>query len=162
MKQTLFVNVPLIIPGFLSGVIWAFAQIGWFVASDNLSMVVSFPIITTIPAILANIYGEPGSLLSDVCRTAVCSTGVFLVARGEDGRLNRRVSVCRHHHLQGDRDRQRQPGQARQRHLLLGSGSHPHHALQAVLSGARGERSREEGTGAVRNFARLSKKALQF
>eukprot|EP01051_Picozoa_sp_SAG22_P000393 SAG22_NODE_10_length_35702_cov_72.266992_14_plen_106_part_00 len=45
------------VPGFVSGVIWAFAQIGWFVASDNLSMVVSFPIITTIPAILANFYG---------------------------------------------------------------------------------------------------------
>lgn len=36
----------------MSGGIWACAQIGWFVASDNLSMVVSFPIITTLPAII--------------------------------------------------------------------------------------------------------------
>jgi hypothetical protein len=38
-----YVNVDLIVPGFVSGFIWACAQIGWFVASDNLSMVVSCP-----------------------------------------------------------------------------------------------------------------------
>eukprot|EP01052_Picozoa_sp_SAG31_P008430 SAG31_NODE_426_length_15814_cov_25.737066_2_plen_89_part_00 len=50
-------HLNLAFQGFLSGVIWAIAQIGWFVASDNLSMVVSFPIICTVPAILANFYG---------------------------------------------------------------------------------------------------------
>jgi hypothetical protein len=43
---------PVVVPAFVSGAIWACAQIGWFVASDNLSMVVSFPIITTLPAII--------------------------------------------------------------------------------------------------------------
>lgn len=53
----IFINAPLVVPAFLSGAIWACAQIGWFVASDNLSMVVSFPIITTIPAIIGNLWG---------------------------------------------------------------------------------------------------------
>lgn len=52
-----FVNVPLILPGMLSGVIWAIAQIGWFIANDNLSMTIAFPIVCATPAIIGNMWG---------------------------------------------------------------------------------------------------------
>jgi glucose uptake protein GlcU len=38
----------VILPGLVSGVMWAIADIGWFVANDALSPVVSFPIITSV------------------------------------------------------------------------------------------------------------------
>ena len=43
--------------GIVSGIIWAFAQIGWFVANRNLPFVVTFPIINVLPAIVANSWG---------------------------------------------------------------------------------------------------------
>lgn len=52
-----YVNVPLILPGMLSGVIWAIAQIGWFIANDNLSMTIAFPIVCATPAIIGNLWG---------------------------------------------------------------------------------------------------------
>lgn len=55
----------VVVPAFVSGGIWACAQIGWFVASDNLSMVVSFPIITTLPAIIGTAnHNAPSSVAS--------------------------------------------------------------------------------------------------
>jgi glucose uptake protein GlcU len=37
-----------VLPGILSGVMWAIAQAGWFIANQTLSEPVSFPIITTV------------------------------------------------------------------------------------------------------------------
>ncbi len=37
----------IVIPGIISGVLWAIAQTCFFVANQELSMVVSFPIIST-------------------------------------------------------------------------------------------------------------------
>ena len=45
------------LPGFLSGIIWAFAQISWFLANKNLSFTVAFPIITSGPSIVASLWG---------------------------------------------------------------------------------------------------------
>ena len=42
----------LIVPGFVSGVGWAIGQISWFIANDNLGLVVSFPIICLGPSIV--------------------------------------------------------------------------------------------------------------
>lgn len=53
----MFINAPLIIPAFGCGVIWAIAQIGWFIANDNLSMSIAFPIVCAIPAIIGNAWG---------------------------------------------------------------------------------------------------------
>eukprot|EP01062_Namystynia_karyoxenos_P073087 TRINITY_DN69932_c0_g1_i2.p1 TRINITY_DN69932_c0_g1~~TRINITY_DN69932_c0_g1_i2.p1 ORF type:complete len:521 (+),score=144.37 TRINITY_DN69932_c0_g1_i2:65-1564(+) len=53
----MYVNVPLIIPSFLCGIIWAIAQIGWFIANDNLSMTVAFPVVCATPAIIGNLWG---------------------------------------------------------------------------------------------------------
>ena len=38
----------VILPGFMSGVMWAIADIGWFIANDTLSQPISFPIITSV------------------------------------------------------------------------------------------------------------------
>ncbi|KAH3762616.1 transmembrane protein 144 L-like [Pelomyxa schiedti] len=55
-------NVPVvfpsaILPGFVSGCIWAVAQIAMFVANSNLSMVITFPICATGPGIVAALWG---------------------------------------------------------------------------------------------------------
>ncbi|XP_027622369.1 transmembrane protein 144 [Tupaia chinensis] len=46
-----------VLPGFLSGVLWAVATCCWFVANHSLSAVVSFPIITTGPGFVAAMWG---------------------------------------------------------------------------------------------------------
>jgi len=45
------------LPGLASGAIWAVAQVAWFIANDNLSFPVSFPIITSGPAVVASLWG---------------------------------------------------------------------------------------------------------
>lgn len=52
-----WVNKPLIGPGFVCGMVWAIAQIGWFYANDNLPQAVSFPVVATAPGILATLLG---------------------------------------------------------------------------------------------------------
>jgi len=46
-----------ILPGFVCGFLWAVAQISWFFANNALSLVVSFPIISTGPGIVASLWG---------------------------------------------------------------------------------------------------------
>ncbi|XP_030643576.1 transmembrane protein 144-like [Chanos chanos] len=46
-----------ILPGFASGVMWAIATCCWFLANNYLSAVVSFPIITTVPGLIAAVWG---------------------------------------------------------------------------------------------------------
>uniref|UniRef100_A0A8C4PCE6 Transmembrane protein 144 n=1 Tax=Dromaius novaehollandiae TaxID=8790 RepID=A0A8C4PCE6_DRONO len=46
-----------ILPGFVSGVLWAIANCCWFIANHYLSAVVSFPIITTGPGLVAAMWG---------------------------------------------------------------------------------------------------------
>ncbi|KAF5923447.1 hypothetical protein HPG69_006618 [Diceros bicornis minor] len=46
-----------ILPGFLSGVLWAVAACCWFIANHSLSAVVSFPIITAGPGFIAAMWG---------------------------------------------------------------------------------------------------------
>ena len=45
------------LPGLASGAIWAVAQVSWFIANKNLSFPVSFPIITSGPAVVATLWG---------------------------------------------------------------------------------------------------------
>jgi len=52
-----WVNIPLIGPGFASGMIWAAAQIGWFYANENLDMAIAFPIVATAPGIIGTLWG---------------------------------------------------------------------------------------------------------
>nr|CAB3267042.1 transmembrane protein 144-like [Phallusia mammillata] len=47
----------IVLPGIVSGAMWAIADIGWFVANNYLSEAVSFPIVTTGPGIVASLWG---------------------------------------------------------------------------------------------------------
>jgi len=46
-----------ILPGFLSGSLWAISQICWFIANSSLGMVITFPVLATGPSIVANLWG---------------------------------------------------------------------------------------------------------
>jgi len=47
----------IVLPSFVSGVMWAIAQISFFIANENLEFVVSFPIISTGPGLIASLWG---------------------------------------------------------------------------------------------------------
>lgn len=47
----------VILPGFISGIMWAIAQTAWFMANQRLSQAVSYPIVTTLPGIIATLWG---------------------------------------------------------------------------------------------------------
>jgi len=47
----------LVLPACASGWLWSFAQVAWFVANQELQFVVSFPIITTGPGLVAALWG---------------------------------------------------------------------------------------------------------
>ncbi|KAJ8281144.1 hypothetical protein GJAV_G00064060 [Gymnothorax javanicus] len=57
MKNKPKVYSRAILPGIASGVMWAIATCCWFVANTYLSAVVSFPIITAGPGLIAAIWG---------------------------------------------------------------------------------------------------------
>eukprot|EP01059_Diplonema_ambulator_P022550 TRINITY_DN37858_c0_g1_i1.p1 TRINITY_DN37858_c0_g1~~TRINITY_DN37858_c0_g1_i1.p1 ORF type:complete len:465 (+),score=136.35 TRINITY_DN37858_c0_g1_i1:56-1396(+) len=55
-RDTISYNA-LILPAFLSGLMWAIADISWFVANGNLGLMVSFPLVTTGPGLVSAIWG---------------------------------------------------------------------------------------------------------
>ncbi|KAL1024034.1 hypothetical protein UPYG_G00050540 [Umbra pygmaea] len=57
MKNSPRVYPRSILPGFVSGVMWGVATCCWFLANTYLSAVVSFPIITTGPGLIAALWG---------------------------------------------------------------------------------------------------------
>lgn len=52
-----WLSAEIALPSFLSGSVWSFAQMAWFVANTNLSLVISFPIISTAPGVVASLVG---------------------------------------------------------------------------------------------------------
>ena len=56
-KNVPAINPRLVLPGFVSGALWAVSQISWFIANSYLSFPVSFPIITSGPAVIASLWG---------------------------------------------------------------------------------------------------------
>ena len=48
MKNRPRIYPQAILPGFVSGVVWAVADAAWFIANAALSEAVAFPIITTV------------------------------------------------------------------------------------------------------------------
>ncbi|XP_007496244.2 transmembrane protein 144 isoform X1 [Monodelphis domestica] len=57
MKNNPKVYPQAILPGFFSGVLWALASCCWFIANHSLSAVISFPIITAGPGLIAAMWG---------------------------------------------------------------------------------------------------------
>eukprot|EP01064_Diplonema_japonicum_P005454 TRINITY_DN13649_c0_g1_i1.p1 TRINITY_DN13649_c0_g1~~TRINITY_DN13649_c0_g1_i1.p1 ORF type:complete len:461 (+),score=56.49 TRINITY_DN13649_c0_g1_i1:41-1384(+) len=47
----------MLLPAFLSGLMWGVADICWFVANGNLGLMVSFPLVTTGPGLVSAIWG---------------------------------------------------------------------------------------------------------
>jgi len=54
-KPTVYPRI--VFPGFIAGLMWAVAQISWFIANASLKMAIAFPIITSGPAIIASFWG---------------------------------------------------------------------------------------------------------
>ena len=48
----------MVLPGIASGIVWGVAQIGWFKANGELPFAVTFPIIVSLPGVLAAIWGR--------------------------------------------------------------------------------------------------------
>jgi len=57
MKNKPAVNPQVILPAFISGIMWGIAQVSWFVANSALSFAVSFPIVTSGPGFIAAMWG---------------------------------------------------------------------------------------------------------
>lgn len=57
MKNRPNVYPRAILPGSITGIMWAIAQTSWFTANDNLGMITAFPIVTTLPGLIASIWG---------------------------------------------------------------------------------------------------------
>ncbi|GMT28067.1 hypothetical protein PFISCL1PPCAC_19364, partial [Pristionchus fissidentatus] len=49
-----WINPQIALPGYLSGLFWGVAQSSFFIANDNLSQTVTFPIITMLPGCIAS------------------------------------------------------------------------------------------------------------
>merc|ERR1719291_1182778 len=47
----------LVMPSILSGVMWGVAQAAWFRANEELSIVVAFPIVSSLPGLVALAWG---------------------------------------------------------------------------------------------------------
>ncbi|EDR21531.1 hypothetical protein EDI_289650 [Entamoeba dispar SAW760] len=52
-----FIYRETILPGMVSGIMWAIAQVCWFVANTNLPYVVSYPLICAGPGLLSALWG---------------------------------------------------------------------------------------------------------
>merc|ERR1719284_286570 len=47
----------LVLPSIFSGVLWGIAQAAWFRANEELSVVIAFPIVSSLPGIVALAWG---------------------------------------------------------------------------------------------------------
>eukprot|EP00300_Choanocystis_sp_HF-7_P027415 c32519_g1_i1.p1 GENE.c32519_g1_i1~~c32519_g1_i1.p1 ORF type:complete len:347 (+),score=87.99 c32519_g1_i1:27-1043(+) len=52
-----WISAEIVLPAFASGVMWAIAQVSWFIAIQELQMVVANPIVTSLPSIVAGFWG---------------------------------------------------------------------------------------------------------
>jgi glucose uptake protein GlcU len=51
-----YVDHQIIGPSLLAGLMWAIAQMSWFVANDSLSQAITFPINAMVPGVIATIW----------------------------------------------------------------------------------------------------------
>lgn len=55
-KQTPLLYPKIIVPAFLSGMLWSLADIAWFISNEKLGQSISFPIVTSTPNIVASLW----------------------------------------------------------------------------------------------------------
>lgn len=56
-NQPFMISPNAVLPALVSGLLWGVAQSSWFVANAALGEPITFPIITTVPALLATLIG---------------------------------------------------------------------------------------------------------
>lgn len=56
-RERAYMPRKIVVPSVLSGVMWGIAQAAWFEANKRLSVVVAFPIISTLPGVVALFVG---------------------------------------------------------------------------------------------------------
>jgi len=57
VKEEPIINPRIVVPGFISGIMWAIADTSWFYANSKLSLSVAFPLITSGPGFVAAMWG---------------------------------------------------------------------------------------------------------
>jgi len=57
MEGNAFVPRNVVCPAICSGMVWGIAQVAWFQANEELSLVIAFPIISTLPGIIGCLWG---------------------------------------------------------------------------------------------------------
>ncbi|VDO15027.1 unnamed protein product [Rodentolepis nana] len=67
-----------ILPSLLSGILWAIAQSSWFVANATLGEPVTFPVVTTCPAVIATVVSV-GKKNYIILGCAICVTFVGII-----------------------------------------------------------------------------------
>ncbi|CEF67421.1 Transmembrane protein 144 [Strongyloides ratti] len=55
-KNKPYVNSSVALPALIAGVLWTIGQSSFFVANENLSQSISFPIITTLPGVISSLW----------------------------------------------------------------------------------------------------------
>lgn len=55
-KNKPVINNQITLPAYIAGLLWIVAQTSFFIANENLSQTVSFPIITMIPGCVASLW----------------------------------------------------------------------------------------------------------
>lgn len=83
MKNRPRVYSNAVLPGFVSGLMWGVATCCWFLANTYLSAVVSFPIITTGPGLIAAMWGVlVFQEIKGLCNFLVLGAAFSLVVAG--------------------------------------------------------------------------------
>lgn len=83
MKNRPRVYSNAVLPGFVSGLMWGVATCCWFLANTYLSAVVSFPIITTGPGLIAAMWGVlVFKEIKGLCNFLVLGAAFSLVVAG--------------------------------------------------------------------------------
>lgn len=72
----------IVLPGFISGLIWSAAQVSWFVANAKLSLSIAFPLIAAGPGLIGALWGAFafGELRGRANMTYLAVATVFVLA----------------------------------------------------------------------------------
>uniref|UniRef100_A0AC35UBM1 Transmembrane protein 144 n=1 Tax=Rhabditophanes sp. KR3021 TaxID=114890 RepID=A0AC35UBM1_9BILA len=83
-KNEPFINNKVAVPALAAGVLWTLGQSSFFVANQNLSQSVSFPIITQLPGLVASLwsifYFKEITLSKSIIKLAIASSFTLLGA----------------------------------------------------------------------------------
>mmetsp|Transcript_4372 Transcript_4372/g.8754 ORF Transcript_4372/g.8754 Transcript_4372/m.8754 type:complete len:275 (+) Transcript_4372:394-1218(+) len=90
-RNTPWVSPRICLPAYLSGVVWALGQVGWFMANSSLGYTVTFPLAGVGPGIVGSIWSvfvfkeirglKNYLLLCGVFGLAICTTICILVSK---------------------------------------------------------------------------------